>query len=183
MTIPFADLPFTGPVEVDETAVGGKERNKHADKKLHAGRGSVGKAIVAGIRDRRTGNVKVQHVDRTDAATLQGFVRKHTLPSATVYTDEHKSYEGMPFEHEAVTHSVGEYVRGEAHTNGVESFWAMLKRGLIGTYHNISKTHLHRYVNEFSGRANMRMIDTLDQIAQVATNMIGKRLRYRDLIA
>ena len=105
-------------------------------------------------------------------------------PGAKVYTDEHSGYQGLP-NHETVKHSVGEYVDGMAHTNGIESFWSMLKRGYRGTYHRMSAKHLQRYVisDEFAGRYNVRSMDTLDQMADVARGFVGKRLRYADLIA
>ena len=122
-------------------------------------------------------------VGNTDAKTLQRFVGERTAKGATVYTDDHGGYHGMPFEHETVKHSVSEYVNGMAHTNGIESFWALLKRGYHGTYHHMSVKHLDRYVSEFSGRHNSRDSDTIDQMSQLTSQMIGKRLRYRDLTA
>ena len=122
---------FAGPVEVDETYFGGKRKNMSNAKRKElagTGRGAVGKTAVVGIKDRETKNVRAKVVENTDKATLQGFVVEHTAPGATVYTDEASAYEGLPFAHESVKHSVSEYVRGVAHTNGAESFWSMLKR-------------------------------------------------------
>ena len=122
-------------------------------------------------------------VGNTDAKTLQGFVGDHAAEGATIYTDDHGGYQGMPFEHETVKHSISEYVNGQAHTNGIESFWALMKRGYHGTYHHLSKKHLDRYVGEFAGRHNNRRADTIDQMQAMVKGMEGKRLMYRDLVA
>ena len=174
--------PFDGPTEVDETYIGGRETNKHASKKLRAGRGTVGKTAVVGAKDRASNQVSAQVVKSTDRRTLQGFVQRSTVDGSTVYTDEAAAYVGVPRRHKAVRHSVSQYVDGQAHTNGMESFWALLKRGYHGTYHHLSPKHLGRYVGEFEGRHNDRPMDTADQMASMVQGLPGKRLRYQDLI-
>ena len=134
-----------------------------------------------GVKDRKANKVVARHVPNLTKGEIQSFIGKNVSRKAMVYTDDHRSYIGLPFEHESVNHSVGEYVRDMAHTNGVESFWAVLKRGYYGTYHRISPKHLSRYCVEFSGRHNVREMDTIDQMAFLAKGMVGKRLKYKEL--
>lgn len=174
---------FAGPVEVDEAAFGGKARNMHAKKrKKLTGRGSKDKTVVAGIKDRPTNQVHATVVPDTTSETMSRFIMEHTDPNESmVYTDGALTYHCLP-NHEAVRHSVGEYVRGMAHTNGMESFWATLKRAYQGTFHKMSPKHLERYVREFAGKHNIRNRNTLDQMQAIVAGLVGKRLMYRELI-
>ncbi len=183
------DAPmFAGLAEADETYIGGKRANMSSARRKElagSGRGAVDKAVVAGVKDRETNRVAARRMEETDTTALQGFVRAHHVePGVTLYTDEAKACAGMPeYDHEAVKHSAREFVRGMASTNGMESFWAMLKRGYQGTYHKFSEKHLDRYVGEFAERHNIREADTEDQMALVVRQTVGCRLRYADLIA
>ncbi len=175
---------LSGEVEVDETFMGGRERNKHQSKRLKAGRGAVGKSTIIGAK-KRDGMIRAEVIEGTDKTTLEGFVAANIESGSTVFTDEHGGYSHLSnsYDHQTVRHSVGEYVNGQAHTNGIESFWAMLKRGYKGTYHKMSAKHLTRYVTEFAGRHNVRGLDTLAQMTALARGLDGRRLRYDDLVA
>jgi len=148
-----------GIVEVDETFVGGKDKNRHWDKKTHVsgGEGS-GKVGVIGAISRK-GNVVCQIIENTDTRTLDSFVRKAVSDKVDlVATDEHSGYRWLKptFSHESVSHGKGEYVRGEVHTNNIESFWSLLKRGIMGSFHHVSKKYLPLYLAEFQFRHNNR---------------------------
>ena len=182
-----AEDPFDGPVEVDETYFGGKRRNmSNAERRelarIGAGRGAVGKTAVVGAKCRTSNQVRAEVVEATDKATLHEFVAESAEPGATVYTDEAAAYKGIPFDHESVKHSVSEYVDGQVHTNGMESFWSMLKRAHKGTFHKISPKHLQRYVSEFAGKHNIRNSGTLAQMRDTVARLVGRRLLHRDLI-
>ena len=183
----FGDLPapMTGTVEVDETYIGGLEKNKHWRKKKHAGRGTVGKFPVLGVRERETGRVAARVSLKTTKRELQGFIGRHVAGRSLVYTDDHGGYEGLVsrYDHGIVRHSRKEYVRGDCHTNGIESLWATFKRAYKGTYHWMSLKHLQRYVNECCGRLNLRGLDTFGQLEEFVRGIEGKRLTFRELVA
>ena len=176
--------PMSGPVEVDETYFGGKKSNMPLARRASVrGRGISGKTAVVGMKDRASNQIRARRVAQTDAATLQGFIVENADAFAQIYTDDARSYWSLPFRHEAVQHSVQLYVRGMVHTNGVESFWSMLKRAHKGTFHKISPKHLNRYVQEFAAKHNMRESGTLAQMHDTVARLVGRNLLYRDLIA
>lgn len=178
------DEPYDGPVEFDETHVGGKRKNKsNAERKELTGHGPVDMTLVVGAKDRATNNVRAKVLKDSGRAAIQEFVAENAEPDAVVFTDDAAAYDGIPNPHETVNHSVSEFVRGMAHTNGIESFWSMLKRAHKGTFHKISPKHLQRYVSEFAGKHNIRNSNTIDQMRDTVARLVGRNLLYRNLIA
>jgi transposase-like protein len=174
--------PFVGPVEADECYIGGKVGNmSNRRRKQFAGQKFANKTTVAGVRDRETKQVRVAVIEGETGPMVRGLVAGSTTAETKLYTDESALY-ARTGNHESVKHSAREYVRGEVHTNGMESFWSMLKRGYVGTFHRLSTEHLPRYVTEFEGRHNARDLDTAEQMAAMVRGAENRRLRYSDLI-
>lgn len=172
---------LSGNVEVDETFIGGLEKNKHESKKLKKGRGSVGKTAVMGLLERK-GRVRAKVIESTSRATLHGEVKKHVEEGSNLFTDEWRSYQGLEdaYVHEVINHSV-EYVRGHVHTNGIENFWSLLKRTIRGTYVSVEPYHLGKYLDEQVFRYNERKTKDNDRFLKMVGGVSGKRLTYNQL--
>lgn len=166
------------PVEADETYIGGKPKNMHEWQRK--ARGTVGKVGVVGMKDQKTKKVRAAVPGTPTAAAV--FVASSLTTETKLYTDESSVYKRFD-NHETVCHGIGEFVRGEVTTNGIESFWSMLKRGYIGVFHRLSPKHLHRYVAEFEGCHNARDLDTAAQMSEMVKGGEERRLRYQDLTA
>jgi transposase-like protein len=171
-----------GEVEVDETYIGGKARNMHRGRRKAKGRGMVGKAVVMRVLERH-GEVRTQVVDNTRGRTLRPEIEKHVEPGATVYTDELASYRGLgtDYAHMVINHAVA-YAKGHVHTNGMENFWSLLKRGIKGTYVSVEPFHLFRYLDEEAFRFNTRKDTDAGRFLRVVASVAGKRLEFKNLI-
>ncbi len=154
----YGDL-LEGIIEADETYIGGKNKNRHKDKKTEGGQGRGGddKTPVVGVLQ-RDGKVRAQKVKDVTRKTLHGVIKQHVAPGSMIMTDEWKSYNGLAllYGHQAVKHAMGEYVNGACHTNTLEGFWSLLKRGVIGQFHFVTAKHLNKYIDEFCFRYNNR---------------------------
>lgn len=174
---------MSGTVEIDETYMGGKEKNKHTNKKSNKGRGISGKQAVVGCVE-RSGKVKASCIDNTSRENLQEFIINNISVGSNLYSDEHPSYKNIQgFLHDSVNHSAGEYVRGDVHTNSIESFWSLFKRGYYGIFHHFTVKHLHRYISEFEMRWNMSILGQEHRVDSMLESVSGLRLTYKRLIA
>jgi len=170
-------------VEADETFIGGLARNMHKDKKAKiTGTGGAGKAIVMGLLDRHTSKVRLAHIPNTQGDTLKSHVRRYVQGGSYVFTDAWAGYHGLDQEyvHNVIDHAE-RYVDGNIHTNKIENFWSLLKRGLKGTYISVEPFHLFRYLDEQAYRFNERKRNDGERFIGVASSVLGRRLTYAEL--
>jgi transposase-like protein len=177
------DTPLSGEVEADETFIGGKDKNKHIERRRGPWGPQVGKVAVMGLLERH-GEVRARMVPSRHKPVLQAEVRRHVTPGSTLYTDALKSYQGLEAEyvHEVIDHSES-YVRDRVHTNGIENFWSLFKRIIYGTHHSVQPFHLDAYLDEATYRFNSRGKTDTERFADAMQRTDGKRLTYKQLIA
>src|SRR5437763_13019984 len=172
-----------GEVEVDETFIGGKARNMHAAKRKEkiTGTGGKDKAIAFGMVE-RGGRVRASSALSRQKEDLQGMIREHCEAGSAIFSDELKSYDGLDadYQHAVINHAV-EYVNGNVHTNTMENFWSLSKRGLHGTYISVEPFHLFRYIDEQAFRYNNRKATDAERFAMVMKQIVGRRVTYKEL--
>lgn len=175
------EIKLENIVEMDETFIGGKEGNKHKNKKLNKDRGTVGKTAVMGAIQRDTKKVVAYPVEGVNTSTVGNFINRNMEQDTSVIADDYGAYDRHT--NLRVNHRKGQYVDGDIHTNSIESYWAIVKRGQMGVYHWWSKEHLHRYMREFSYRFNNRNVSNTQFINNVVVSGIGKIRPFKRIIA
>mgnify|MGYP000197484671 CR=1 FL=1 len=175
------NAPLENVVEMDETFIGGKNKNRHASKKVKNSQGGKDKTPVFGLVE-RNGRLVAMRVRNRQRATVMPIIHKTVSKDAILMTDEHKAYKHLStiYDHEMVNHGEGEYVVGACHTNTIEGFWSLLKRGIIGIYHNVSEKHLDAYVDEFEYRYNTKDISCVERFEKMLS-LSNSRISYKTL--
>ena len=183
---PESSEMLNGTVEVDETYVGGKEKNKHQHKRTKGTQGAGShktKTVIFGMV-KRNGELRLKKIPRTDSATVAPIILSNVCPTSIVNTDEASAYNWVKgsYKHDVVAHNAGEYVRGESYTNTIEGVFSHFKRAILGTYHHVSKKHIDRYARMFSYRWNSRTMGEGQRLNMLLTKTVGRRLKYDQLI-
>lgn len=181
-----SSIKLKGIIQADETFVGGKNKNRHADKKVpeSQGRSAKDKTPVLGLVEMGGGKIRTTVIQDTKAKTIKPVIEKLVKDGSIIVTDEWLGYNNLSdnYSHVVINHSQEEYKRGAFHTNTIEGFWSLLKRGIYGIYHQVSKKHLHRYCTEFEYRYNSRKTTSNDRFDASLLNTVNRKLTYKELI-